>query len=60
MTINIPLNNKIQTLDAEAMDDAARRAARAAFEPRWNRWNEIRAALACCSAALLMIVLFMR
>lgn len=59
MTINIPLNNKIQTLDVETMDDAARRAARAAFEPRWNRWNEIRATLACLATALLIILLFM-
>ena len=60
IAVNIPLNNQIQALDVETMDNEARRAARAAFEPRWNRWNEIRAALSCLAALLLMIVLLLR
>ena len=57
VTINIPLNNKLQTLDVDAMDDAMRRVARQAFEPRWNRWNSLRTTLASLASALLMVVL---
>ena len=35
--INIPLNNKLQTLDVDAMNETAQTAARKDFEPRWNR-----------------------
>jgi uncharacterized membrane protein len=35
-TINIPLNNKLQTLDVDAMNETTQKAAREAFEPRWN------------------------
>ncbi len=58
VTINIPLNNKLQTLDVDAMSENAQRAAREDFEPRWNRWNAIRAALASLSSALLILLLF--
>lgn len=57
-TINIPLNNKLQTLDVDAMNDTTQNAARKAFEPRWNRWNSIRAALASLASVLLIILLF--
>jgi uncharacterized membrane protein len=57
-TMNVPLNNKLQTLDVETMDETARNAARADFEPRWNRWNAIRAAFASLASALLIILLF--
>lgn len=43
IVINIPLNNKLQTLDIEAVTETACKAAREDFEPRWNRWNTIRA-----------------
>ena len=36
VTINIPLNNKLQTLDVDAMNETTRKAARKDFEPRWN------------------------
>ena len=57
ITNNVPLNNKLQTLDADALDAAAQNKARGEFEPRWNRWNSIRAALSCLVSALLMILL---
>ena len=56
--INIPLNNQLQTLDVDAMNETEQRAARADFEPRWNRWNSIRAVFASLASALLMILLF--
>lgn len=34
ITINIPLNNKIQTLDVNAVDETAHQEAREDFEPR--------------------------
>ena len=57
VTINIPLNNKLQTLDVDAMNETAQKAARDDFEPRWNRWNSIRTVLASLASALLIILL---
>ncbi|MGK7893766.1 MAG: DUF1772 domain-containing protein [Xenococcus sp. (in: cyanobacteria)] len=57
-TINVPLNNKLQTLDLEAMDEIMQKAARQEFEPNWNLWNSIRTVLAGLASALLMILLF--
>ncbi len=56
--INIPLNNQLQTLDPGTMSDTTRRRARHEFEPRWNRWNDIRAASASLTTILLLILLF--
>jgi uncharacterized membrane protein len=58
ITINIPLNNKLQTLDVEAMNETTQKKARNDFEPRWIRWNSIRAALASLASVLLIILLF--
>ena len=58
VTINVPLNNKLQTLDAVALDEKDLKKAREDFEPRWNRWNAIRAALSSLVSALLIILLF--
>jgi len=52
-TVNVPLNNQLQQLDVDALDTGQRKAARKRFEPRWNRWNRIRTAMACVSAALM-------
>jgi uncharacterized membrane protein len=48
-TINIPLNNALQKLDASTMSETALKRARDDFEPRWRRWNAIRTA--CASLA---------
>ena len=56
LTINVPLNNRLQTLDLEAMNDEALAAARGDFEPRWNRWNQIRTVLAALTSALLIVL----
>jgi len=57
-TINIPLNNKLQTLDVNAINETAQKEAREEFELRWNRWNSIRAALSSLASALLIFLLF--
>ena len=51
-TINIPLNNKLQTLDVDAMNAATQKSARKDFEPRWTLWNSIRTAFASLASAL--------
>ena len=56
LTINVPLNNRLQTLELEAMNDEALAMARADFEPRWNRWNRIRTLLATLTSALLIVL----
>ena len=58
VTINIPLNNKLQTLNVDAMNETTQHAARKDFEPRWNLWNSIRTAFASLASTLLMILLF--
>jgi uncharacterized membrane protein len=58
VTINIPLNNKLQTLDVDAMNETTQKTARKDFEPRWNRWNSIRTAISSLASALLIILLF--
>jgi len=58
ITINVPLNNKLQTLDVDAMNETTQKAARKDFESRWNRWNSIRTAIASMISILLIILLF--
>ena len=57
IVINVPLNNRLQAVDVDAADEAARRAARAVFEARWNRWNVVRTVIATGSSLLLIVVL---
>ena len=56
-TVNVPLNNELRRLDVDLLSGAQRREAREQFEPRWNRWNRIRTALACVSAVLMTSLL---
>jgi uncharacterized membrane protein len=57
ITINIPLNNTLQTLNVDVMNEITSKAAREDFEPRWNRWNQIRTAFATLASALLIVLL---
>ena len=57
-TINIPLNNRLQSLDVDAVDEPAREAARDAFEGRWNHWNAIRTVISCVVSVLLIVIVF--
>lgn len=58
ITINIPLNNKLQSLDVDASEQTTHKAERESFEARWNRWNLIRTILSCLVSALLIILLY--
>jgi len=57
IAVNIPLNNKLQALDVDAVNETAQSAARHGFEARWNLWNAIRTAFACLTSALLILLL---
>ena len=57
-TINVPLNNKLQTLEVDAMNETTQKAARKNFERRWNRWNAIRTAFASLTSTQLILLLF--
>ena len=56
IAVNVPLNNTLQTLDVAEMNATMPKAAREAFEPRWNRWNLVRAAFASLASALLIVL----
>ncbi|MEM1202238.1 MAG: DUF1772 domain-containing protein [Acidobacteriota bacterium] len=56
LAINVPLNNQLQTLELGEMGDDALAAARAGFEPRWNRWNRIRTVLGVVTSVLLIVL----
>ncbi|MGK7940947.1 MAG: DUF1772 domain-containing protein [Crocosphaera sp.] len=56
-TINVPLNNKLQTWDVMNMNETTLKTARFDFESRWNRWNTIRTFFACLTSTLLIILL---
>lgn len=57
-TINVPLNNRLQSLDVDIIDESSQKAAREDFEARWNRWNKIRTVLSCLVSALLIVLVF--
>lgn len=58
VVVHLPLNNALQEYDVESMSAAELSAARAGFEPRWNRSNEVRTAIACgVSLALIVLAL---
>jgi uncharacterized membrane protein len=55
--VNLPLNGQLQALDLDRLDIAALAEARAAFEPRWLRWNLVRTWVGVLSSLLLLVVL---
>ena len=57
ITINIPMNNTVQTLQIDDMDETALAAARQEFESRWNYWNSTRTVLASLVSVLLIVLL---
>jgi uncharacterized membrane protein len=57
VTINVPLNNRLQKLEPDSMNETMRRRAREHFEPRWNRWNAVRTASASLTTILLLLLL---
>ena len=58
IVIHLPLNNKLQTLNIDAMNETDLKVARNEFEPRWNKSNLVRTAISSCVSALLIILLY--
>jgi uncharacterized membrane protein len=58
VTINIPLNNHLQSVDLDSLSTPALREIRTRFESRWIRSNSIRTVLAISTTALLLVLLF--
>jgi uncharacterized membrane protein len=56
--INVPLNNKLQTVNVENISEEEHKKERENFEPLWNRWNLIRTVFACLTSLLLIIMIF--
>ena len=57
ISINIPLNKKLQSVDTGA-SGATQQTARKDFEKRWNFWNSLRTAVATLVSVLLMVLLY--
>lgn len=57
--VNVPLNNRLQTVKVDALNEMALASARSDFEPRWNQWNGIRTVFAGVASSLLVVLLFL-
>jgi len=57
ITINVPLNNRLQAIDASSKDNVLLKQARKDFESRWNFWNALRTVLASLVSVALMVLL---
>ena len=56
ITINIPLNNRVQSLDLDHLDESVVADERKKFEPRWLLWNSIRTVVATVVTTGLIVV----
>lgn len=57
VTINIPLNNHLQSQDLDTMPESELLATIDMFESRWLRWNIIRTVVATLTTILLLVLL---
>ena len=57
ITINIPLNNHLQSQDLDSMTESELLATTEKFESRWLRWNTIRTVIATLTTILLLVLL---
>lgn len=57
VTINIPLNNRLQSLDLDTTTETGLSETRDEFESRWLFWNALRTAMAILTTALLLVLL---
>ncbi len=55
---NIPLNNRLQKVDTQALGESELKMARGAFEATWVRWNTFRTVIASLVSAALIILIF--
>ncbi len=57
ITVNVPLNNLLQSEDLDAMSETGLIETTALFDSRWLRWNAIRTVLAILTTILLLVLL---
>ena len=57
VTINIPLNNRLQSQDLDTMSESELLATTEMFESRWLRWNTFRTVIATLTTVLLLVLL---
>ncbi len=57
IVVNVPLNNRLQAQDLDALDQDAVRTERMKFERRWNQWNRFRTVTGLVTTAMLLLVL---
>lgn len=57
VTINIPLNNRLQGQDLDSVSESELLAMTALFESRWVRWNSVRTVFAVLTTVLLLVLL---
>ena len=57
VAVNVPLNNRLQGVDVEALGPTGLRAERESFEARWVFWNRFRTAFGVITVGLLLGVL---
>ena len=57
VTINIPLNNRLQSQDLDTMPESEVLATAGDFDSRWLRWNTIRTVIAILTTIVLLVLL---
>jgi uncharacterized membrane protein len=57
VTINVPLNNHLQSQELDTMTEHELLATTKKFESRWIRWNTIRTVVATLTTVLLLVLL---
>ena len=57
ITVNVPLNNRLQSFNVDESNDQTITKERQDFEPRWTRWNAIRTVFACITSLTLIVLL---
>ena len=58
IAVNIPLNNRLQSLDLNSMNQASLSTTRQEFESRWTYWNSVRTIVATAvSIGLVLLAL---
>ena len=57
VTINVPINNRLQSQDLDAASENELRALAKTYETRWLRWNAIRTIIATVTTMLFLVLL---
>ena len=57
ITINIPINNRLQALDLDKAAPSELEAIAEVFDTRWMRWNTIRTGIGMLTSVILLVLL---